>query len=320
MNVNLIMWLLVVTLFVCGFFCSFAVHPLYLLLAAYGLFLFLRGLVTIPADPETVGLLTIWGHKTNTVLSEGIYLIAPDFPLFVDAIPIELTKKNREFTITDVPCIDVHRTSESASNSGMVDVVVKVGITYIPDEQRLANYILSGKDQGIEKILAEKIGDEVRQMGREKTWQEMTRATDKMSYLIIQKLTDLTLNEKTELEIDKCMKNFALNGCADIQDLGIIIKRVNVSNIKVNESISRSAKLRAEEEQQRRGGYYEMVTELTLAKQMYAVYQELGEKRNFEDCLLEVRQRKALREGHGQIYEVPGLARIASAIEKAVGG
>src|SRR3989344_4183502 len=138
------------------------------------------------------GVLTIWGKKTSYIIEEGIKLFLPSFPWWIEAIEIEMTKRNVTITISDVPC--KHISSGKIKTEGMVSATVIVSFTWMPDEDRLGNFIKIRKDAGIESILTEKIGDEVRQMGREHDWQGLIFATDKINYTIIHKVTGDPIN------------------------------------------------------------------------------------------------------------------------------
>ena len=55
---------------------------------------------------------------------------------------------------------------------------------------------------------------------------------------------------------------------------------------------------------------YELAVEVRQAKKLKDAYDEVGEHRSLEDCILEIRRRKAIREGHGNIIDVPGLGNL----------
>jgi hypothetical protein len=55
---------------------------------------------------------------------------------------------------------------------------------------------------------------------------------------------------------------------------------------------------------------YELATEVKQAKKLKDAYDEVGESRSLDDCILEIRRRKAIREGHGNVIDVNGLNNL----------
>ena len=313
-------WILVLSLAGIGTTAGWFIHPAFLLFFVYSLYLFLSGLTRIPADPPHKGVLTIWGKKTSYIIEEGIKLFLPSFPWWIEAIEIEMTKRNVTITISDVPC--KHISSGKIKTEGMVSATVIVSFTWMPDEDRLGNFIKIRKDTGVESILTEKIGDEVRQMGREHDWQGLIFATDKINYTIIHKVTGDPINASMdEKAIDDYLKNLALNGSTDIIDLGVRIFRVNVSKVEVEKKVRDSADKLAVEEQERRAEVFEVETELEQAEKLYKKYEKTGEKKTMAECVHEIRMRKAQRDGKGvTTLEIPGLREAASAVATILKG
>lgn len=204
----------------------------------------------------------------------------------------------------------------------MVNATVSASFTWMPDIERLHNFIQIRKDNGVESILKEKIGDEVRQMGRSYDWQGLTFATDKINYTIIHKVTgDRIEPSMTEDEIDERLKRLAVEGSTDIIDLGIRIFRVNVSKVEVEKKVRDSANRLAVEEQERSAEVFEIETEIKQAEILYKSYNALGEPKTMEACVKEIRIRKAQRDGKGvSTLEIPGLEGAAAAVATVLKG
>lgn len=307
-------WVLVISFATLGITLGWFIHPIFLLFFVYSLYLFLDGLTRIPADPPNKGVLTIWGKKTSCVVGEGIKLFLPSFPWWIEVLEVEMTKRNVTITIADVPCKDT--SGKRKDGGGMVNATVFVSFTWMPDTERLHNFIQMKKDSGVESILKEKIGDEVRQMGRNYDWQGLTFATDKINYTIIHKVTgDRIEPSMTEDEIDEYLKKLAVEGSTDIIDLGIRIFRVNVSKVEVEKKVRDSADRLAVEKQERRAEVFEIETEIKQAEKLHKRYKTLGEPKTMEMCVHEIRMRKAQRDGKGvSTLEIPGLKEAAAAV------
>ena len=259
-------------------FFWFAVGAIFFLASA---FIVKKGLKSIPAvNPPCIGVLTIWGKKMNVILKEGLVLIAPYLPFLLDLVLIDVVKKNEDFIIENVRC----RSEEGEGKSGGA-VTVKVGITWIPDEKNPVNYINSGGEQGVRDIMKDMLDEDVRQMGRKKTWQDMTFATDDMAIQLILKLVGREREdegvEKKELkryydlketERKDSQKTFPIlgkilsSGVADEHKLGIKFLRLNVKSVEPEGELKKNAEKVAIEEQQRKAEFYEADTTVEIVK------------------------------------------------------
>jgi len=292
-----------------------------------GIVLLTRSFVKIKASPAHVGLVTVWGELTNQTKNEGWRLIARYFPFLYDVIQIEVTKKNRDFKFKNVRCVISENVKTDASNGtdnirsgGSVQVIAS--ITWIPDSERLTAYVKSGMQTGVEAILEDRMAEVIRQMGRTQTWEQMTFATEVMSAnLIIQIVgTDLvnddghpwgfgeTIEEKDVEEALKFLSISLKNGVADDHDLGVKIRRLNVKQVEPEGELQKDAEKSAQEVQQKRAEVFELETELELSQNLKKAYQNAATPKTLEECILEVRRRKVMREGHGKVIDIAGIS------------
>ncbi|MCK4918506.1 MAG: hypothetical protein KAS02_01850, partial [Candidatus Pacebacteria bacterium] len=244
----------------------------------WGLFFFSGGLMMlfgfkyIPSDPPHVGLPTIWGKRINEVRSEGWTLLAPYFPYLYGVMLINITKKNRDFIFSNVRCIvseDVTKkegeTKSNAVKSGGA-VEVTASITWVPDKDSLIAYTDSGGQTGVEQIIEDRMAEVIRGMGRKKTWEQMTFATEIMSANLIlsivgtkikdengkewsfgEEVTEENVNEATAF-LSKVLKN----GLGDDHDLGIKIRRLNIKKVEPEGELKKDAEKSAREVQDKR--------------------------------------------------------------------
>ncbi len=316
----------------------------------------------ISARPPQMGVVTYWGEKqviggSVAVVSEGVYLTMPYWPFYIDLLPIDVGKINKD----DVPIRDIICKSPSNSEQGgkvMPGAGGRISAffsyTFTPDPKRMKEYIDSKEERGVTEILENQISETIRQKGRVMTWEEFQFSGDRLTAEIVVRLSgdkpiklkrdqdnhDLVwVNPSTgkpeeETPPVKLEINDALDGeityfleqkvrgnssYADVQDLGVIIHRANVEKFELGESLKKAAEKMAEEEQERRGEVYETETELQQAQLMFDAYKKAGTPKTLEDCLLEVRRRKSQREGKDvKTIELPGLADGIKAIADLV--
>jgi regulator of protease activity HflC (stomatin/prohibitin superfamily) len=220
------------------------------LLALAGL-LFVRGLRKIPADPPHKAVVTILGKKTRIVKDEGwVLLLLP--PFFYDLISIDVTKKNKDLTFTNVRCrLDTGAGAAGLKSGGAV--TVKTSITWGPDEKELIEYIEAGKEEVL-NIIEAMLGQEVRHKGAEKTWVEMTFSKTEMAIELTRKLTGVYPSNVTNLT-EQAIFDFQLqalkDGVPDVWNLGIKIFRLNVTTVEPEGDLKTDAERAAREQQQR---------------------------------------------------------------------
>lgn len=283
----------------------------------------------IPAKPPYVALITIWGKRIKRIKREGWRFFLPFFPFFYSFIPIKIEKVNEDLLFENIRCrrredeeAEATKTKGETPRSGG-EISVKIGLTWQPDYrhengERLISYIDSGSEEGVKSILRDLIEEDVRQMGREKSWEAISFATDELVARLVKKLTGETPKEgQTTGDLQKQLQS---NGFPDIVDLGIIVWRFNVGRVKEEGKLAEVAEAQAKEIQERRAEVYEIDTEIQQAQKLFNAYKEADTPKTLEDCILEIRRRKVMREGHGATYDIPGLDRIGNGLERIGAG
>lgn len=234
-----------------------------LLLIAIGvvLMIVLQGLRRIPADPPQVALVTFLGKRTNRVKKEG-WRFFFGHPHIFSYVPIEITRVNQDFTSQKV------RTPDNA------EVEVLVSITWYPDgddPKALIAYINSGWETGTKNILQGIVSERIRQWARSlekcpKTWEEAQASKDEVVEVILE--TILTRNV-LEDELKECRRG---NGNFKFPSLGIVISRLNVSQIEIMGVVKEAAEKEAKATQQKRAE----IIELEHVKQRIQTFIEMG--------------------------------------------
>jgi len=241
------------------------------------------GFRVIPSNPPHKGLVTVWGKRRKRVLDEGYAVVAPYFPFFIDLIPINVEQKNQDFVFKDLRCNALGQFQGSAS------VTVKVGITWQPDVRGayLYNYVGAGNEQGAWNILRDMMAEALRQYVAPKTWQELSHAGPEITQALLRKLTNHSGH------------TLAPGGCPDILGLGIVITRLNVGEI-----IPEGRTVNATEQASS--------TEILLqtAVMLKKAYEQAGEARPLDECIVEARRVLATQNGDGQFVDIPGLSSV----------
>ena len=317
----------------------------------WGLFFLLAGILMlfgfkkIPAVPPNIGLVTCWGERTDLTKREGWRLLAPYFPFLYDVILIDMTKKNKTFVFEKIRCVVSANVKTDASPNGNIvrsggSIKVVVSITWVPDAENLIAYLNSGKERGIEQIISGKLAENIRQMGRTHNWEQMAFATDVMNANLLISIVGLD-NIKKQMnnsnkwrwgnklgyqmsndelkEASNFLHQALTDGVADNGDLGIRIHRLNIKEVVPEGLLRQDAENYARKIQQRRAQDFELETELELARVLEKAYQQTNKPKSIEDCVLEVRRRKAIREGHGKVIDIAGLSHdIIEAASKLI--
>jgi len=322
-----------------------------LLFLAIGVILLFQSFKKIPSDPPTVGLVTVWGERTGEIKKEGWVLLAPYFPFVYDVTLVDVTKKNEDFIFENVRCVVSKniKTDEEVEEEGKVistnirsggSVKVVVSITWVPDKEKLIAYTESGGEAGVRRIVSDKMAEVIRQMGRNHNWEQMTFATDVMSANLIisivgvnnvkgamenpdewdfgKKLGDQIADDELERAMEY-LQNALTNGVADAHDLGIKIQRLNIKQVEPEGELKRDAEKSAREVQDRRAEVFELATEIQLARELKKAY-ESKTKKTLEECIMEVRRRKTIREGHGKVVDIAGISpEMITTVSKIIG-
>lgn len=203
--------------------------------------------------PAHVGLVTIWGRKLPIIKKEGWHLLAPFFPLFYNVIRVKAEKVNVKIPYSNIRCrarIENQKGQRTPYAGG--EISVDISYTYYVDYknpesgERVITFINSGGHEKVQDITNDLIEEDIRQMARDKSWEEITFAGDKIRNRLVKKLTGEEPGPETEQEL-------RTNGLPDIADLGIRISRFNVGRVKEQGRLAEAAETFAKELQERRG-------------------------------------------------------------------
>jgi len=134
-----------------GFVNTVLITLIVLLIIAYLVNGWIRQIL---AQPPYVGLRTIMGKKTNTVIPEGWALRIPGV---FDFIPIKVERATQD--------IEPH---EVFSQEG-VPLYTDVSVTWEPDQKRLIEYINNGMENGIKKMLERDVEDALRVWAKDRS-------------------------------------------------------------------------------------------------------------------------------------------------------
>jgi len=243
----------------------------------------------IPAKPPYVALITIWGKRIKRIKREGWRFFLPFFPFFYSFIPIKIEKVNEDLLFENIRCrrredeeAEATKTKGETPRSGG-EISVKIGLTWQPDyRHENGERLISYIDSGSEEGVSE--------------------------------------TPKEGQTTGDLQKQLQSNGFPDIVDLGIIVWRFNVGRVKEEGKLAEVAEAQAKEIQERRAEVYEIDTEIQQAQKLFNAYKEADTPKTLEDCILEIRRRKVMREGHGATYDIPGLDRIGNGLERIGAG
>lgn len=327
-----------------GFIYSFFLTKWFIIVIIVGIFIQF-GWKKIPVDPPQIGLLTIWGRPTNKIFGGGLHLLANYFPFNWAMVLLDASKQDRDFTFENVRCKfetdeeDIGETPHNESEDGHKapksggSVKIVVSLTYILDKSRPWKFVESNQTKGVEAILDGIIGEDLRQLGRDRTWEEMTFGSDIMSVRLIKEIVGENPDclqgkgEINESEAFKFLQKALVNGVSDVLDLGVKILRLNIKQVEEEGELKEEAGKLAKERLQRRQELFELETDTLLAETMYKAIQKNtnsktensdevdsqeensegnSSNKTFDDCLKEVRRRRSIREGYGHVYEFVG--------------
>jgi len=270
-----------------------------------------------------VAYIIVFGKRKNPN-SIGPYIKKEGWHFFIDYLSIytfeliKIIKIKQEISLKNVRCRQETETGENDDPRSGGELSIKIELIWQPDYihdegKRLYYYLESGGKENVSKIIEGMIEEDVRQLGREKSWEEFTFGTDELVQRLVKKLTGE--EPQTDEELKGLLSEMSTNGIPDIVDLGIIILRFNIAEIKEQGELAKAAEAVAKEVQDRRAETFELKTETLLAEEILDYWKRTNQKdKTPDDALKEVRRRKAIREGHGKVFDVSGLDQILEKI------
>jgi hypothetical protein len=290
-----IMVLLIIT------FLIFARIPLYHVRALIGeiltvLVLIFTAVVSfreVPAQPPSVAVPTFLGRREVSVVREGFVFV---FPGIEDLIVKDFLPFDAAMTFSEVRCLLLPRAENavkevSPASGGAVSV--KVAIMFVPDiddPERMIMYLNKGGKQEVARILEMMIGEVVRYEGSRLTWEQFAFSKSKLSAQIISQLT--IVNPPPEMTEDQA-REFLIraldNGVADIQDLGIKIRRLNVIEVEPEGHLREYAQHAADELLRRQAENIDVDTLVGLAHKLMEGEKKRGHLLVYKDALEQAR-------------------------------
>jgi len=113
-----------------------------------GLIGFAICLKEIPADPPHKGVIVFLGKRIGEVKNEGWRILLPKI---YDVILIDVTKKNKDLS------------PEAVRTPDLALLEIPISITWTPDENNLIEYLNSGGEENVWKILEDIVRERVRE-------------------------------------------------------------------------------------------------------------------------------------------------------------
>ena len=220
--------------------------------------------------PLHVGLVVIWGRKIPVVKKEGWHILAPFFPFMYSINRIKVEKVSLTFIFNDIRCRSLKKKQDDKEDEPQAggEVSINISLIYFPDYHnghRLIGFINAGEHKQVEVMIEKILEEDLRQMARDNTWEEITFSADEIKKKLVFKLTGEDLTEEVVEELSK-------NGLPDIADLGVKITRFNVGKVKEQGELAEAAGKLAKEQQERRAE----LKELAAVYEMLKKYKRLG--------------------------------------------
>lgn len=228
----------------------------------------LQALKNIPAEPPTMAVVTFLGERMKRngkpiTKKEGWRLFWL-YPWLYGYIPVEVTKIDQDLKPQDV------RTSGDKA-----EISITTKLTWKPDKENLIQYLDSGGKKNIMDILEDIVAEAVRELAtnprKEPTTWERAVA---MKRIFLAEIVSVILGKDpssiSPTEIDEIATNLRRgNGNQKIESLGIILDRVNVTEVKPkNPKLADAADESAIEKRQKMSEKIEIQTVKELAAEL----------------------------------------------------
>lgn len=228
--------------------------------------LFLQALRKIPADPPHKGVRTIWGKRKEDSIEDEGWGLFPLFPWWHGYVLVNMEKKNQDLTPEEV------RTAQD-----MAEIQVKVSLTWRPAPNNLLEYLNSGGENGVKSIIADVVTEAVREFAADpsrepNTWEDAIKMRKEFLAEIVLSILGKDPGQTPQDEIDEIIRELRRgNGTMEMETLGIILNRVNITEIKPRGKLAEAAEMMAKEERDRKGEEVELkhvATQITKLKEL----------------------------------------------------
>lgn len=264
----------------------------------------LQALKKIPAEPPTIAVVTFLGERTlkngkPATKKEGWRLFWL-YPWLYGYIPVDVTKVDQDLKPQDV------RTSGDKA-----EISITTKLTWKPDKENLIQYLNSGGKKNIMDILEDIVAEAVRELATNpnkepKTWEEAVA----MKRIFLAEIVSVILGKDPSLispaEIEKIAMNLRRgNGNQKIESLGIILDRVNVTEVKPkNPKLADAADETAIEKRQKESEKIEIQTVKDLAKELVDTL-KINPKTALE--VIQTERKKVTKSIQEHKYDVAGV-------------
>src|SRR5664280_477054 len=209
---------------------------------------FATSLRHIPAQPPHIAVVTFLGRRVRITKREG-YRLFPFYPLICNAILIDMTKKNQDLLPQTVRTRD------------LAEVQITVSLTWTPNEAHAIEYLNQGSESGIRNILSDMVRERLRQWAiaanrGPQTWEELLNAQEEATAMLIKEIAGLSVN-LTQDAHDKIIQRIRVgNGVQPIEQMGITLNRLNITEIKPLGELALAAERLVKEKQDIKGVHY----------------------------------------------------------------
>ena len=188
----------------------------------------------IPASPPHIAVVTVFGRRTGRIKHEGLRFF-PLSPWITNGILINMTKQ--AMTLPQ----QIVRTADH------VEVGIEVSITWTPSEQYAVEYLNAGGDTGIRNNLEAMLKERVREWAsnQEGGWVEALRVTEALTARLAKDIGGIPTTLSVEEE--RALVARVRSGLAEqtIKGLGIILNRLNVSELNIRGKVGAEADIAA---------------------------------------------------------------------------
>ena len=264
----------------------------------------LQALKNIPAEPPTVAVVTFLGERMKKngkpiIKKEGWRLFWL-YPWLYGYVPVEVVKIDQDLKPQDV------RTSQDKA-----EISITTKLTWKPDKENLIQYLDSGGKKNIMDILEDVVAEAVRELATNpnkepKTWEQAVA----MKRIFLAEIVSVILGRNpssiSAAEIDEIATNLRRgNGNQKIESLGIILDRVNITEVKPkNPKLADAADESAIEKRQKVAEKIEIQTVKELAAELVAEL-KIDPKTALE--IIQTERKKVTKNIQENKYDVAGV-------------
>jgi len=264
----------------------------------------LQALKNIPAEPPTVAVVTFLGERLKKngkpiIKKEGWRLFWL-YPWLYGYVPVEVVKIDQDLKPQDV------RTSQDKA-----EISITTKLTWKPDKENLIQYLDSGGKKNIMDILEDVVAEAVRELATNpnkepKTWEQAVA----MKRIFLAEIVSVILGRNpssiSAAEIDEIATNLRRgNGNQKIESLGIILDRVNITEVKPkNPKLADAADESAIEKRQKVAEKIEIQTVKELAAELVAEL-KIDPKTALE--IVQTERKKVTKNIQENKYDIAGV-------------